>query len=303
MKEMRSVATNLLECGHTACSGCGQSLAVRLVLEASGPEVIIANATGCLEVFTTRSPETAWEVPWIHSLFENPAAVATGIKAALIALGREKEAKVIAQGGDGATADIGLGLVSGMFERGDDVLYICYDNEAYMNTGVQRSGLTPSYASTATSPSGKVSLGNLRPKKDMVAIAMAHHLPYVAVLSVAYPKFLKESVKKALSIKGPKYIQIYVPCPLGWGYPLNLSIEVARKAVETYLYPVFETESGRMVKALRPQKKPVEEYLKLQARFRHLFSKEGPRDEVKIIQGLADENYKIIMSSKNEAIS
>lgn len=291
---MVSEEISLLERGHTACSGCGQSLAARLVLEATGPDVIIANATGCLEVFTTRSPQTAWAVPWIHSLFENPAAVATGIRAALTALGREKEAKVIAQGGDGATADIGIGLVSGMFDRGDDVLYICYDNEAYMNTGVQRSGLTPLYARTTTSPSGEFSLGNIRPKKDMATIAMAHHIPYVAVTSVAYPKFLKDCVKKAVSITGPKYIQVYVPCPLGWVYPPELTIDIAKKATETYLYPLFEAEYGRITNALKPKKKPVEECLKLQGRFRHLFTKEGPGEDIKAIQAIADENYKKI---------
>ena len=287
--------TKLFECGHTACSGCGQSLAARLVLEAAGPDVIIANATGCLEVFTTRSPQSAWGVPWIHSLFENSAALATGIKAALIALGREKEAKVIAQGGDGATADIGLGLVSGMFERDDDVLYICYDNEAYMNTGVQRSGLTPYLAKTMTSPPGKVSLGNLRPKKDIARIAMAHGIPYVAVTSIAYPKFLKDCIKKALSINGSKYVQIYVPCPLGWGYPPELTIDIAKKAAGSYLYPVFEAENGSITKTLKPKKIPVEECLKLQNRFKHLFTKDGHREELKVIQSIADKNYKKIV--------
>ncbi len=287
---------DLFEKGHTACSGCGQSLAARLVLEAAGPNVIIANATGCLEVFTTRFPQSAWRVPWIHSLFENPSAVATGIKSALIALGREKEAKVIAQGGDGASADIGFGLISGMFERGDDVLYICYDNEAYMNTGVQRSGLTPFEASTMTSPSGKVSLGNPRPKKDIPAIAMAHHIPYVAVTSVGYPKFLKDCVKKALTINGPKYIQIYVPCPLGWRYPPEITIEIAKKATETYLYPLYEAENGRITNTMKPKKMPVEELLKPQGRFRHLFTKEGPKEEIKAIQAIADENYKQIQA-------
>lgn len=289
---------NLLECGHTACSGCGQSMAAKLVFEATGPDVIIANSTGCLEVFTTRSPQTAWRVPWIHSLFENSSAVATGIKAGLKALGRENEAKVIAQGGDGATADIGIGLISGMFERGDDVLYICYDNEAYMNTGVQRSGLTPYLTSTTTSPAGKVSLGNMRPKKDMPGIAIAHHVPYVAVTSIAYPKFLKDCVKKALSIAGPKYIQIYAPCPLGWRHLPDNTVEVAKKATETYLYPLFEAENGKITNAIRPKKKPVEEFLKPQGRFRHLFTKDGPVEEVKALQTIADENYNHINEIK-----
>jgi pyruvate ferredoxin oxidoreductase beta subunit len=173
--------------GHTACAGCGQSLAARLVIDAAGKNTIVANNTGCLEVFSTSYPDSAWEVPFIHSLFENSAAVASGIEAALKYLGKKDSVNVIAQGGDGGTADIGLQALSGMLERGHDILYVCYDNEAYMNTGVQRSGLTPFDTNTTTSPSGEKSSGNIRPKKPMPEIALAHGIPYVATASSGFP--------------------------------------------------------------------------------------------------------------------
>ena len=208
---------HLLSPGHTACAGCGQALAARLVIDASGPNTIVANNTGCLEVFSTRYPESAWEIPWIHSLFENAAAVASGVEAALIYLGKKDGINVIAQAGDGGTADIGLQALSGMWERGHDILYVCYDNEAYENTGIQRRGLTPYATNTTTTPPGTKSIGNPRPKKPMPEIALAHGIPYVATCSVGFIQDLQRKVKKAHSIKGPKYIQIHVPCPLGWG--------------------------------------------------------------------------------------
>jgi len=276
--------------GHTACAGCGQSQAARLVIDASGPNTIVANNTGCLEVFSTKYPESAWEVPWIHSLFENAAAVASGIEAALIYLGKKDAVNVIAQGGDGGTADIGLQALSGMLERGHDVLYVCYDNEAYMNTGVQRSGLTPFDANTTTSPVGNRSSGNIRPKKPMPEIALAHGIPYVATASVSFPQDLQRKVKKAISIKGPKYIQIHVPCPLGWRYQTGLTYEVGKAVVETGLYPLIEYENGKLTTVRKLSfLKPVEEYLKLQGRFKHLL--DNP-DEVKKIQEIADNNIK-----------
>jgi len=290
---METTTRNLLAPGHTACMGCGQSLGARLVMNAAGPNVIVANATGCLEVFTTRDPQSAWEVPWIHSLFENAAAVASGIEAALKALGRKDEAKVIAQGGDGGTADIGMGALSGMFERKHNVLYVCYDNEAYMNTGIQRSSLTPLDSRTTTSPSGNVSWGNITHKKDLPAIAAAHGVPYVATTSVAYPRDIEKKVKKALSIEGPKYIQLHVPCPLGWYHDPAQTITVARLAHQTGLYPIFEIESGQLSSVMKiGTVKPVEEYLKIQGRYRHLFQKEGGAEEIKRIQMIADENIK-----------
>ena len=279
----------LFKSGHTACAGCGQAIAARLVVEASGANTIIANNTGCLEVFSTKYPETAWGVPWIHSLFENAAAVASGIEAALIYLGKKDVTNVIAQGGDGSTGDIGLQALSGMLERGHDILYVCYDNEAYMNTGIQRSGLTPFDTNTTTSPSGARSSGNIRPKKPVPEICVAHGIPYVATASAGFPQDLTRKVKKAISIKGPKYIQIHVPCPLGWRHETNQMLPVAKLAVETGLYPLFEYENGVLVNRRQFTPKPVEEYLKAQGRFKHLLNKP---EEIKKIQEIADNNIK-----------
>jgi len=290
LKERDKFVDHLLCSGHTACPGCGQSIAARLVVRAAGRNVIIINSTGCLEIFTSKYPESAWEVPWLHSLFQNTAAVASGVEAALRAIGRLDKVRVIAQGGDGSTFDIGFGAISGMFERGHDILYVCYDNEAYMNTGIQRSGSTPTYARTTTSPPGKVSLGNLRPKKDMPQIAAAHGIPYVAVASVGYPMDLDRKVRKALSIRGPKYVQIHVPCPLGWGTEPSRTIDYARLAVNTGLYPLYEVEDGVTMVVKIPRRVPVEEYLKGQVRFRHLLEGAGRKQEIAEIQKLADQN-------------
>ncbi len=279
----------LFKPGHTACAGCGQAIAARLVIDAAGKNTIIANNTGCLEVFSTKYPESAWCVPWVHSLFENCAAVASGIESGLKYLGKKDAINVIAQGGDGGTADIGLQALSGMLERGHDVLYVCYDNEAYMNTGIQRSGLTPTTSNTTTTPPGSASFGNPRPKKPMPDIAAAHGIPYVATASVGYPQDIQKKVKKALSIKGPKYIQIHVPCPLGWRHESSQTFEVAKLAVETGLYPIFEYENGQLIPRKIASIKPVEEYLKVQGRFRHLLKDVGGLKE---IQAVADYNIK-----------
>ena len=277
----------LFKPGHTACAGCGQAIAARLVIEAAGSNTIVVNNTGCLEVFSTKYPETAWGVPWIHSLFENSAAVASGVEAALKYLGKKDTTNVIAQGGDGSTADIGLQALSGMFERGHDILYVCYDNEAYMNTGVQRSGLTPFDTNTTTSPSGKQSTGNLRPKKPMPEIAVAHGIPYVATASAGFAQDLQRKVKKAISIKGPKYIQVHVPCPLGWRHETNQTTPIAKLAVDCGLYPLIEYENGVLTGRRQITPKPVEEYLKTQGRFKHLLN--NP-EEIKKIQEVADNN-------------
>ena len=278
----------LFKPGHTACAGCAQALAARLVIEASGKNTIIANNTGCLEVFSTKFPETAWNVPWIHSLFENCSAVASGIEAALIYLGKKDTTNVIAQAGDGGTADIGLQALSGMLERGHDILFVCYDNEAYMNTGVQRSGLTPFRTNTTTSPIGAKSSGNLRFKKPMPEIANAHGIPYVATASAAFPQDIQRKVKKAVSIKGPKYMQVHVPCPLGWRHETELIFQVAKLAVETGLYPLIEYENGKLASVRKiAQPKPVEEYLKVQGRFKHLLNN---AELIKQVQDVADSN-------------
>lgn len=280
---------HLFSPGHTACAGCGQAIGARLVIDAAGSNTIVANNTGCLEVFSTAYPQSAWNVPWIHSLFENAAAVASGIEGALKYLGKKDAINVIAQAGDGGTADIGLQALSGMFERGHDILYVCYDNEAYENTGVQRSGLSPYGANTTTTPPGTKSIGNIRFKKPMPEIAIAHGIPYVATASVGFPQDLQRKVKKSISIKGPKYIQVHVPCPLGWRHEPGLTFEVAKLAVETGLYPLIEYENGILINRRQISPKPVEEYLKIQARFKHLLDKP---EAIKIIQEIADNNIK-----------
>jgi pyruvate ferredoxin oxidoreductase beta subunit len=277
--------------GHRGCAGCGELLAARLVVEAAGPNTIICNNTGCLEVTTTPFPTSSWGVPWIHSLFENAAAVASGVEAALKVLGKDKDINVIAQGGDGSTVDIGLGLISGMAERGHNILYVCYDNEAYMNTGVQRSGATPFCASTTTSPSGTISWGNARPKKPMPEIMAAHNIPYSATASVSYPREVQAKVRKALAIEGPKYLHIHVPCPTGWYAASVDSIKIGKLAVETALFPVYDIEDGEVTKVRKiKDRKPVTEYLKTQRRFNHLFKKEGGEEILKEIQAIADRN-------------
>jgi pyruvate ferredoxin oxidoreductase beta subunit len=273
--------------GHTACAGCGQSLAVRLVLDAAGKNTIVANNTGCLEVFSTKYPESAFEVPFVHSLFENCPAVASGVEAALIHLGKREGINIIAEAGDGGTADIGLQSLSGMWERGHDILYICYDNEAYMNTGIQRSGLTPHLSNSTTTPKGAKCAGNPRFKKPMPEIAMAHGIAYVATASVSIPADLQRKVKKALSIKGPKYLQIHVPCPLGWQCAAQQSMEVAKLAIDCGLYPLIEFENGKISGVRKIPGKPVEEYLKTQGRFKHLLS--NP-EAIKEVQAVADAN-------------
>ena len=287
--------SNTLNCGHRACRGCGEALGARYAVDAAmraaNKNLIAVNATGCLEVFSTPYPETSWQVAWMHSLFGNASAVAAGVAAAMKAKGR-KEVRVIAQGGDGGTADIGMGCLSGMFERNDDVLYICYDNEAYMNTGVQRSGTTPAAARTATTPSVGPQPGNTFGQgKSLPLIAMAHHIPYVATASVANLHDLEFKVEKATAIHGARYIHVHVPCPLGWGSEPHDTIKVARAAVESGLFPLFEAEFGDITARTpirRPQ--PVDEYLKLQNRFAHLFR--PVRDEIRLaaIQNIADRN-------------
>lgn len=283
--------------GHTACAGCGQSMGARLVADAAGKNTIVTNATGCLEVFSTKAPQTSWQLPWIHSLFENSAAVASGVEAALRYLGKIDEIRVIAQAGDGGTADIGLQALSGMLERGHDILFVCYDNEAYMNTGIQRSGLTPFEASTTTSPAGKVWKGNWRMKKPMVEICAAHGIPYAASASVGFPQDVQRKVKKALSIRGPKYLQIHVPCPLGWGHSSSLTIEIAKLAVTTGLYPLVEYENGKLSRVFKVSSpKPVEEYLKPQKRYRHLLKDKQALDA---LQEVANRNIEVYgISSK-----
>jgi pyruvate ferredoxin oxidoreductase beta subunit len=300
--EQRSVQasaerSNSLNSGHRACQGCGEALGARYAIDAAmratGNQLIAANATGCLEVFSTPYPETSWQLPWIHSLFGNAAAVGTGIAAALKVKGR-KSVRVVAQGGDGGTTDIGFGCLSGMFERNDDVLYICYDNEAYMNTGVQRSSATPPGARTATTmavgPNPGAEFGR---GKNLPLIAMAHEIPYVATATVADLHDLEAKVETAMTIRGARYLHVLVPCPLGWGSASHDTIRLARLARETGIFPVFEARHGEVTAVTKIRHRvPVEEYLKPQKRFAHLFGKPGHPDMVARIQEDADRNIR-----------
>src|SRR5512132_4343864 len=272
--------TNSLNSGHRACQGCGEALGARYAIDAAmraaGNQLIAVNATGCLEVFSTPYPETSWQIPWLHSLFGNAAAVASGVAAAMRVKGRN-DVRVIAQGGDGGTTDIGFGCLSGMFERNDDVLYICYDNEAYMNTGVQRSSATPPAARTATTmavgPQPGASFGQ---GKNLPLIAMAHEIPYVATATVADLHDLEAKVEKAMTIRGARYLHVLVPCPLGWGAASHDTIRLARLARETGVFPVFEAEHGEVTRVTKIRHRvPVEEYLRPQRRFAHLFGAKG----------------------------
>lgn len=290
--------SNAITSGHRACQGCGEALGARYAMDAAmratGGRMVAVNATGCLEVFTTPYPETSWQVAWLHSVFGNAPAVATGVAAAMRVTGK-RDVRVVAQGGDGGTTDIGFGTLSGMFERNDDVLYICYDNEAYMNTGVQRSSATPAFARTATTPAAGAHPGNLPGQgKNLPRIAMAHNIPYVATASVADLHDLEAKVTRAMAIGGARYIHIMVPCPLGWGAAAHDTIRLARLAVESGLFPLFEAEHGE-VTAVRPirRKVPVEDYLRPQKRFAHLF-REGHEDHEALaaIQAMADANIR-----------
>ncbi|MFY9263678.1 MAG: pyruvate ferredoxin oxidoreductase [Actinomycetaceae bacterium] len=301
-EEFRSVQSekdrfNSLTSGHRACQGCGEALGARYALDAAmdatDNKVVAVNATGCLEVFSTPYPETSWNLPWIHSLFGNAAAVATGVQAAYRAKGRD-DIRVVAQGGDGGTVDIGFGPLSGMFERNDDVLYICYDNEAYMNTGVQRSGATPPAARTSTTqPVGERPGNEWGQGKNLPQIAIAHEIPYVATATVADLRDLEYKVRKAMSFRGARYIHVLVPCPLGWGTASHKTIHMARLATQSGIFPVYEAEYGEITsvsKIRRPV--PVVEYLRPQRRFAHLFKKDADPTVLERLQAKADRNIR-----------
>ncbi|MCL2679339.1 MAG: thiamine pyrophosphate-dependent enzyme [Dehalococcoidia bacterium] len=262
--------------GHRACIGCGEVLAVRLAVKAAGKNVVVVNATGCMEIIASQVPNTSWNVPWIHTLFENTAAVSSGIESGLKAMMRkglipQSDTNVVAIAGDGATLDIGFQSLSGAMERGHKLLYICFDNEAYMNTGVQRSSATPFGASTTTSPAGKKSTGQTSWKKDMPALAVAHGIPYVATANPSYPFDLMEKVKKALNVDGPSYIQVMSVCPTGWRCAGDLTIRLGRLSAETGVFPLYEVENGKYKMSLDfPRLRPLTDYTSLQGRFRHL---------------------------------
>ncbi len=290
--------SNSLTCGHRACQGCGEALGARYALDAAmratAGRMVAVNATGCLEVFSTPYPETSWQIAWLHSLFGNAPAVATGVAAALRVKGRS-DVRVVGQAGDGGTVDIGFGCLSGMFERNDDVLFICYDNQAYKNTGVQRSGATPPAARTATTEAVGPEPGNpFGQGKNMPALAMAHEIPYVATATVADLHDLETKVERAMTFHGSRYLHILVPCPLGWGSAPCDTVRIARLATQTGLFPVFEAEHGEVVRVTKIRRlAPVTEYLRLQGRFGHLFDGAGEpvrTDIIAELQELADRS-------------
>lgn len=290
---------DLLTGGHRACAGCAAPIVVRQVLLAAENPVVVGCATGCLEVTTTLFPYTAWKVPFIHNAFENSAATVSGIQAAYTSLKKQgkydKEVRFIAFGGDGGTYDIGLQSLSGAMERGHRMLYICYDNNAYMNTGIQRSSATPLGAHTTTSPVGKKSPGKKQYRKDLTAIMVAHNVPYVAQTSVSHWNDLCTKVQKALAVDGPSFINVLTPCRLGWGFNPEDTIELAREAVNTCFWPLYEVENGVYKLTYKPkEKKPVIDWLKKQGRFRHLF-KAGNEEILAEIQKYVDEEWEKLL--------
>ena len=268
--------------GHSLCQGCGVPLVVRTVLNTFTQPVVVVNATGCLEVATTRFPTTAWNVPWIHVAFENAAAVASGVESAQRALRRrhallpDQEVAVVVFAGDGGTYDIGLQALSGALERGHRFLFVCYDNEAYMNTGIQRSGATPFGASTTTSPSGLESLGKAQQRKDMTAIAIAHHVPYVAQAAASHWHDLSQKVERAAAADGPAFVNVLTNCPLGWGHEPRAGIHVLDAAVNSCFWPLYEVVEDEFRLTYVPEEiVPVEDWLRPQARFAHLLRPEN----------------------------
>ncbi len=298
LKEL-SKKEDLLTGGHRLCAGCGAPIAIRQVLLAAEMPIVVANATGCLEVSTTIYPYSAWKIPWIHTAFENAAATISGVEAMYKALkkkGKIKERiKFIAFGGDGGTYDIGFQSLSGAMERGHDIVYICYDNGAYMNTGIQRSSATPLGANTTTCPAGSVIPGKLQPRKNLTKIMAAHGIPYVAQTTPAHWRDLMTKVRKALEVDGPAFINILASCNRGWRTPTDRAIEDCKLAFETCFWPLYEYENGKLTINQKPkEKKPLVEFLKTQGRFKHLFSPENEH-LLKKAQELVDKEWENLL--------
>lgn len=291
--------------GHRACQGCGEVLALRLIMKALGQDVVVSNATGCMEIISTAYPHTAWETPYIHVAFENAAAVGSGVEAGLKALRRkgkiaDRDVKSVAIAGDGGTVDIGLQALSGAMERGHDMVFFCLDNEAYMNTGIQRSSATPFMAATTTSPAGKAIKGQRTGKKNVAEIMVAHSVPYVATACPSYPLDLMNKVEKAKKIKGPAYIHVFTVCPTGWRAASEQTIKLGRMVVETGIFPLYEVENGkyRLTLETPEPRRPVGDYLKLQGRFRHL----DPADVTKV-QARVDQEYRKLMHKVKTSVA
>ncbi|MGI6603692.1 MAG: pyruvate ferredoxin oxidoreductase [Firmicutes bacterium] len=286
--------------GHRMCAGCVAPVVVRQVSMAAGDTpVVIANATGCLEVASTIFPYTAWRAPWIHNAFENASATLSGVETAYRALKKQgkidKKVKFIAFGGDGGTYDIGFQSLSGAMERGHDIVYICYDNGAYMNTGIQRSSATPQFADTTTSPAGSVIPGKIQWRKDLTAIMAAHNVPYVAQVAPSHFNDLITKVQKAIAVDGPAFINAMAPCPRGWRYDTREGIEMTRLAVETCYWPLYEVEDGQWKLTYKPrEKKPLTEWIKKQGRFRHLFTDEN-KELLEQFQQRVDEEWEKLL--------
>ena len=295
IKELSEKIPERLSPGHRLCAGCGASIAVRQVLMGTEDPVVVVCATGCLEVATTIYPYTAWKIPFMHNAFENAASTISGIETAYRALKKKgkikKEIKFVAFGGDGGTYDIGLQALSGALERGHNFVYVCYDNEAYMNTGIQRSGATPYGASTTTAPAGKVIPGKVQFRKDLTAIVAAHRIPYVAQGTISHWNDLVTKAQKAFSVEGPAFLNVLSPCHRGWRFPQEDTIKIAKLAVETGFWPLIEIENGIWRFTHKPkERKPIEEFLKAQARFKHLFTEEN-RHIIGEIQKEIDANW------------
>lgn len=291
-----------LTSGHRLCPGCGAGLVVNMTLLPIDKPVIVVTATGCLEVSTTVYPYSSWNIPFMHSAFENAAATVSGIESAHKALKRRGKIKgdyyFVVFGGDGGTYDIGLQSLSGALERGHDFVYICYDNGAYMNTGVQRSSATPMSAATTTSPAGKKIKGKTTYRKDLTKIVIAHDIPYIAQGSVSHWKDLIEKSKKAFNTKGPAFLNVLAPCPNGWAYDPKDTVKLAREAVYNCMWPLYEVENGKYKLSVDPKKKksPVIDWLKTQKRFKHLFEP-GNDYLIEEIQNNTDKVWKELLSN------
>jgi len=303
LKEL-SKKEELLTGGHRLCAGCSAPTVVRQILLATEHPVVCSNATGCLEVATTIYPQTAWKVPWIHSAFENSAATISGAEAMYKSLRRQKKIPdkridFIGFGGDGGTYDIGLQSLSGALERGHNFLYVCYDNGAYMNTGIQRSSSTPLGAATTTTPAGTVIPGKKENRKELTKIVLAHNIPYVAQASPSNWRDLMKKVRKGLDVEGPAFLNIIAPCHRGWRCKSEESISIAQMAVDTCFWPLFEVENGKHTINYKPKNKlPLVDWLKLQGRFRHLFQP-GREDILETLQKGVDDIWEDLLKMES----
>ena len=305
LKEVVATKPSRFSEGHKMCAGCGAPPVARMILRAVKPEdhALIAGATGGMEVSTFTYPYTSWTDSFIHTAFENAGSTLSGVEAAYKSLKRQgkieddKHTKFIAFGGDGGTYDIGLQSLSGAMERGHDMLYVCYDNGAYMNTGIQRSSATPKYADTTTSPAGTVVPGKSQARKDLAKIMVAHHLPYVAqTLAMNNFKDLYEKAEKAIYTEGPTFLNVLAPCPRGWGYPTEDLMQINKLAADTCYWPLYEVVNGKYKITYKPAKKlPIEEFLKPQKRFRHMF-KPGNEWMIEDFQKIVDSRWEELLA-------